>query len=245
MIVGYLASEKGQRLIAKLEKCQPLGRLLDRYRISRGEEGSKTALCKQANGKFFMVIPQDVELYAVQEGIRISADTLTPSKIESLYKHPKIWIIRIQKMRWQQRVVCGLDERTNSAGMKTLQVVVSTSDNLPDLKYLLAILASSLINYWCINYLADDMNQSYLEKIPIRLSDMSDHADKAQYGKIVQLVDQMISLNNQLPEVKTDHEKNSFQRQIEAVDRHIDQMVYEMYGLTKEEIAIVGDLVQK
>jgi hypothetical protein len=239
MIVGYLATEKGQRLIAKLEKCQPLGQMPDRYRISRGEEGSKTALNKQANGKFFMVIPQDVERYAVEEGVRISADTLTPNKVESLYKHPKIWIIRIQKMRWRQRIVCGLDDRINSAGMKTLQVVVSTSDNLTDLKYLSAILASSLINYRCINYLADDMNQSYLEKIPIRLADMNDHSEKARYDKIVQRVDQMLSLNKQLPMVKTDHEKNLLQRQIDAVDQQVDQLVYELYELTEQEIKIV------
>jgi len=239
MIIGYLASEKGQRLIAKLEKCQPLGQLHGRYRISRGEEGSKTALSKQANGKFFMVIPQDVERYAVQEGMRISADTLTPNKVESLYKHPKIWIIRIQKMRWRQRIVCGLDERTNSAGMKTLQVVVSTSDNLSDLKCLSAILASSLINYWCINYLADDMNQSYLEKIPIRLADMNDRAEKSRYDKIVLLVDQMLSLNRQLPEVKTDHEKNSLQRQIDAVDQQVDQLVYELYDVTDQEQKLI------
>jgi len=239
MIIGYLASEKGQRLIAKLEKCQPLGQLHGRYRISRGEEGSKTALSKQANGKFFMVIPQDVERYAVQEGMRISADTLTPNKVESLYKHPKIWIIRIQKMRWRQRIVCGLDERTNSAGMKTLQVVVSTSDNLSDLKCLSAILTSSLINYWCINYLADDMNQSYLEKIPIRLADMNDRAEKSRYDKIVLLVDQMLSLNRQLPEVKTDHEKNSLQRQIDAVDQQVDQLVYELYDVTDQEQKLI------
>ncbi len=239
MIVGYLASEKGQSLIAKLEKCQQLRQLHDRYRISRGEEGSKTALSKQANGKFFMVIPQDVERHAVQEGVRIAADTLTPNKVESLYKHPKIWIIRIQKMRWKQRIVCGLDDRANSAGMKTLQVVVSTSDNLSDLKYLSAVLASSLINFWCINYLADDMNQSYLEKIPVHLANLNDPTEKAQYGKIVLLIDQILSLNKQLPEVKTDHEKTALQRQVGAVNNQIDQMVYELYQLTKEEVSLV------
>jgi hypothetical protein len=239
MVVGYLASEQRQRLIAKLEKCQPLGKMHDRYRISRGEEGSKTALNNQANGKFFMVIPQDVERYSVQEGVRISADTLTPTKVESLYKHPKLWLIRIQKMRWKQRIVCGLDERTSSAGMKTLQVVVSTSDNLTDLKHLSAILSSSLINFWCINYLADDMNQSYLEKIPIRVADMKVHADKAVYDKIVAFVDQMLSLNKQLPAAKTDHESIALQRQIDATDQQIDQLVYELYGLTEDEIRIV------
>jgi hypothetical protein len=49
----------------------------------------------------------------------------------------------------------------------------------------------------------------------------------------------MLSLNERLPKLKTDHEKTSLQRQIEAVDRQIDQLVYELYGLTEEEIRIV------
>jgi hypothetical protein len=202
MIVGYLASERGQRLIAKLEQYQPLGQMPDRCRISRGEEGSKTALNTQANGKFFVVIPQDVERYAVQEGVRISESTLTPNKIELLYQRPKIWIIRIQKMRWKQRIVCALDERTNSSGMKTSQVVVSQTDNLSDLKYLSAVLASSLINFWCINFLADDMNQSYLEKIPIRLPLFDDHTDKSRYDRLVSHVDQMHLLTKNYPKQK-------------------------------------------
>jgi hypothetical protein len=34
-------------------------------------------------------------------------------------------------------------------------------------------------------------------------------------------------------------EKPMLQRQIEATDQQIDKLVYELYGLTEEEIAIV------
>jgi len=40
---------------------------------------------------------------------------------------------------------------------------------------------------------------------------------------------------------KTDHEKSLIQRQIEATDRQIDQLVFELYGLTNEEICIVEE----
>jgi hypothetical protein len=39
--------------------------------------------------------------------------------------------------------------------------------------------------------------------------------------------------------IKTDHEKTALQRQIDATDRQIDQLVYELYGLTEEEVRIV------
>lgn len=48
-----------------------------------------------------------------------------------------------------------------------------------------------------------------------------------------------MNLNVNLSTSKTDHEKTALQRQIEATDRQIEQLVYELYGLTEEEIRIV------
>ena len=129
-IIGYLASEAAQRLIGKIEKHPSLGQQQDKYKISRGEEGSKFALTSDPSGNFFMVIPQDIERYSFSPGLQVSENTLTPTKEKSLYRHPKIWIIRIQKMRWKQRIVSVFDERINSAGMKTLQIVISPTDDI-------------------------------------------------------------------------------------------------------------------
>ena len=55
-------------------------------------------------------------------------------------------------------------------------------------------------------------------------------------------LDQILSLHKQLPQARTPHEQTALQRQIEATDRQIDALVYELYGLTEEEIRIVeGD----
>jgi hypothetical protein len=35
------------------------------------------------------------------------------------------------------------------------------------------------------------------------------------------------------------HVKTVLQRQVETTDREIDRLVYELYGLTEEEIAVV------
>ncbi len=44
-----------------------------------------------------------------------------------------------------------------------------------------------------------------------------------------------------LPKAKTPHEQESLQRQIAAADKQIDALVYELYGLTEEEIRIVEE----
>ena len=56
---------------------------------------------------------------------------------------------------------------------------------------------------------------------------------------MVALVEAMLALHRQLAAARTPQEKTALQRQIEATDRQIDTLVYELYGLTEEEIAIV------
>ena len=79
----------------------------------------------------------------------------------------------------------------------------------------------------------------YLEAFPVRPIDPRDHQDVMYSDRMVALVDQMLSLHKQLPEARTPHEQTALQRQIEATDRQIDALVYELYGLTEEEIGIV------
>jgi len=42
-----------------------------------------------------------------------------------------------------------------------------------------------------------------------------------------------------MPIAKSAAQKEIIQRQIDATDREIDRLVYDIYGLTKAEIAIV------
>ena len=51
----------------------------------------------------------------------------------------------------------------------------------------------------------------------------------------------MLSLHKQHEAAKTPTDLTAIQRQIEATDRRIDQLVYELYGLTDDEIRIVEE----
>jgi len=55
----------------------------------------------------------------------------------------------------------------------------------------------------------------------------------------VELVERMLTLNKQLAASKTPDEKTRLQRQIDVSDRQINRLVYELYGLTEEEIKII------
>jgi hypothetical protein len=79
----------------------------------------------------------------------------------------------------------------------------------------------------------------YVSKIPIRIIDYSNPFDVTFHDNMVSLVDQTLSLHKQLHEARTPHSQTSLQRQIEATNQQIDTLVYELYGLTEEEIRIV------
>jgi hypothetical protein len=55
----------------------------------------------------------------------------------------------------------------------------------------------------------------------------------------VLLVDKMLGLMPKLRAATADSEKAVLQNAVTATDQQIDQLVYELYGLTAEEIKLV------
>ncbi len=49
----------------------------------------------------------------------------------------------------------------------------------------------------------------------------------------------ILPLNKQQPTVKIYHEKTVLQRQIDTTDKQIDELTYELYGITGEERKII------
>ena len=82
-------------------------------------------------------------------------------------------------------------------------------------------------------------NRQFLSQLPFRSINFSDRPDKARHDRMVQLVDEMLALHKRRAAAKTPHEQTVLQRQIDVTDQQIDRLVYELYGLTEEEIGIV------
>jgi hypothetical protein len=79
----------------------------------------------------------------------------------------------------------------------------------------------------------------YMKRVPIRAVDLSDSADIGRRDRIAKLVIAMLDMHKQFAAAKSEVQKNVIQRQINATDAEIDRLVYDLYGLTAEEIAIV------
>ena len=55
----------------------------------------------------------------------------------------------------------------------------------------------------------------------------------------MQLVESMLALHKHKAAAHTQAEQEQIQRQIDATDHQIDALVYELYTLTPDEIAVV------
>ncbi len=112
------------------------------------------------------------------------------------------------------------------------------------LQYLTGILNSKLVYFWLRNKGKKQgdilqIDKAPLLEIPIRTIDFEDGADVKKHDKMVELVEQMLDLNKRLQATSSDHERNPIQRRIDHTDNEIDNLVYELYDLTEEEIKIV------
>jgi hypothetical protein len=113
--------------------------------------------------------------------------------------------------------------------------------------YLLGLLNSSLVSRYLHaistpfrgGYIA--LNRQFIEQLPIRPIDFTNPTDKVFHDRMVELVEQMLALQKQLPDAKTSQDQTFIKRQIDTTDHQIDRLVNELYGLTDEEIAVVSE----
>jgi type I restriction-modification system DNA methylase subunit len=142
----------------------------------------------------------------------------------------------------RQRLMAALTEETFITN-KNLYTVRIRGNNI-DIRVLLGVLNSKLISFLYIKQVTqavkDDFPQVTIKDI-LSLPFPSATAVAEHAPRMVELVEQMLSLHKQLAAAKTPDEKTRLQRQIDAMDQQIDRLVYELYELTKEEISIVED----
>ncbi|MFA5188282.1 MAG: N-6 DNA methylase [Patescibacteria group bacterium] len=163
---------------------------------------------------------------------------------EELFESPKI-IVRDISGRSRLKVTLDLEkyyaEHTVSLavpyyflknvkrrGLEITTKQIELSSNY-DLRYLVALINSKLINWYFISKLGGGLHvyPDDVKKLPIYV------ANKEQQNKLVKLIDEMLKLN------KTIESREKNKTRIEAVDYEIDKVVYKLYNLTPEEINVV------
>ena len=112
-----------------------------------------------------------------------------------------------------------------------------------DIKLILALLNSKPIQYFTYKFIYSnairsmDFYKAYAQKIPIPKRNTKLEIE------VIKLADKMLSLNKKLQEIgdKNTLEKQKIQEEIKKTDNEIDELVYQLYGITEEEKRIIEE----
>jgi hypothetical protein len=136
----------------------------------------------------------------------------------------KIYFQRMRKISLFPRIVACYD-RDGIHGLYTCSVIYKNNLNTVnlDLKYLLGILNSHLINIWYKNFDTDlEIKLVSVKSIPVR------EISQEQQQPIISLVDQILTSKKSNPKADTSE-----------LEKEIDNLVYKLYQLRYNEVKII------
>ena len=174
------------------------------------------------------------------------AENLKRTEVVRLARQVYTFTPKILLRQTADHPIATLDTKGVWIGRSVL-AILPTEGASHNIRYFLGLLNSTYFEYM-YNRLASEKGRviaqvkfAKLKQLPVRMIDQDDESDRQFHDRMVVLVDQMLALHNSLAAVKTDHDKTALQRQLDATDKQIDQLVYQLYGLTDDEIRIVEE----
>jgi hypothetical protein len=228
-----------------LVKIESVGRPLSLYAdVQRGVTPFKLTNTREHKNSV-RAFNGTVRRYHIEYGPRrfIRFDnTLAEPKPERYFIGSRILLRELISRQFQlQAVKITEDFVTN----KSMQSILGNAGG-PQLSFLLGCVNSHMLSWYFLRKSniaqRDDFPKIVLKEtrsLPIPPINISDPADKVKHDKMVALVDSMLELHKQLAAANSEAQKIIIQRQIDATDAEIDRLVYDLYGLTAEEIALV------
>jgi hypothetical protein len=165
-------------------------------------------------------------------------DELASIRDLKMFQRPRIVLRRLITRKFR------LQASMTSETMITTDNVLNLTPKGPEseIPFALGLLNSQLISWFYVNNSMvaqkDDFPQvhiSALAQIPLP------NYSHSQKKKMETMVTRMVKLSQTIEDKCPDHKRTMAQRQIEALDRRIDELVYELYGLGADEIKIVSD----
>jgi len=229
------------QLISKLRSSGTT--LGDHVDVKRGVEVFKPADRDESMVRPVRAIAGPLQRYRFDLGEEKYVDypeEIEKSKPFEFFSRPRVLIRQVLSRRYRLQAIF-----TDSTFLtsQSVQSLLRKPDCSLDLRYFLGLINSQLLAWYFRTYNSvarrDDFPKIIIAQtraLPVRLPRSDLDAEK-----LVSLVDRMLTLHKRLAAAKTGHDKTVFQRQIDATDRKIDALVYELYGLTGDEIRIVEE----
>ncbi len=112
-------------------------------------------------------------------------------------------------------------------------------------EYLLGLLNSKLLGWWYQKLIPEkgrvfaEVKVVNLVRLPIKSIDFSNNKEKDHHDEIAKLVDILLQLNEEKNGTKLQSKLEKIEAKIEYCENKINQIIYQLYDLTDEEIKIV------
>ena len=257
LIFNVSLSSRELPILKKIElKAKPLGESCDArfgVKVYQRGKGKPPQSGKEAEQKLYEADTKrgrDYHLYLWGEHVtrwhvshgqtwlKYGPHIAEPRTIE-LFEGPRVLVRRIVGERL---VICPTTETLIADQL--LHTVKPRTSNL-DHRFLAAVLGSSSVAYYFrkrfnrTEKTFPEIRVAELSALPIPVLDFKKPADKSRHDKLVMLVDKLLGLMPKLRAATAESEKAVLQNAVTATDQQIDQLVYELYGLTPEEIKLV------
>jgi adenine-specific DNA-methyltransferase len=174
-------------------------------------------------------------VWYVPDKMREHRKTARPGNRER-FEQPKILIQDIGK-----HLVATFDDQQFYAKDA---LILNQRVNGLDLKFLLALINSRLLNYWYSRkFRTLSVAKNAILELPIRRIDFKNPSEKKFYDELVIEANNMLKLTKKISEIEGEgilyEETQTTKRAITDTDNKIDQLVYQLYGLTENEINLI------
>ena len=140
-------------------------------------------------------------------------------------------------------LIATLDEK-RCLCLNNLHVLVPINDFENGCLYFLGIINSKILNWYYQTLNPEkgealaEVKKSNVAKLPVKL-DNTNQVNKIQFNEIVKHVDSLLKLNEEIKEVTLPNQIAQIKQRIAHSEDKINELVYELYELTTEEIKIV------
>ena len=163
-------------------------------------------------------------------------DNLAAPRNPRFHSGPRIWIQRIRNPKLKQRLVCYYTDKDESlAASSGLSIAKSLSSDYSSCA-LCGLLNSRFVNWWY----RQNFHEVNIKPVDIALIPLPPNWLVKQ-PVISDLVKKIQIFYIQIADAGSSPDRELRQRQMLATDKQIDQLVYQLYGLTDEEIQIVEE----
>ncbi len=189
-------------------------------------------------------------LYESRETLPNKVLTRADKKI-SFLRQPKILSQRIIAHVLHPADHIILMSTLDKDGVLTLDTVENTvlTDRRFSYSYITGLLNSKLWSWYAYRFIFSkairtmDLDEYYIEKFPLPTIDFDNAAEKKMHDDLVTLVNKMLELNRRLAPIRNTpcNERDELLREINRTDKEIDNLVYDLYGLSEEERKIVQE----